>query len=62
MKLNDLKPAWQQRKLSHALSEIDAHEILSIIDSPPVAKKAQLPRLLFNLLLFIAITLVCQGG
>ena len=62
MQLNDLKPAWKQLKLLNALNTIESNEILSIIDSRENMNKTKLQRVLLNIVIFIAITIFCQGG
>ena len=62
MQLNDLKPAWKQLKLLNALNTIESNEILSIIESRENMNKTKLQRVLLNIVIFIVITIFCQGG
>ena len=62
MQLNDLKPAWKQLKLLNALYPIESNEILSIIESRENRNKTKLQRVLLNIVIFIVITIFCQGG
>ena len=62
MQLNDLKPAWKQLKLLNAMRHIESKEILSIIENPENTNKTKLQRVLFNIVMFIIITVFCQGG
>jgi len=62
MQLNNLKPAWKQMKIVNAIPQIDSNEILSIIEKPGKSNNIKLQRLLFGLVIFIFITIFCQGG
>ena len=62
MPLNDLKPAWKQLKLLNAMQHIESKEILSIIENPENTNKTKLQRVLLNIIMFIVITIFCQGG
>ena len=62
MQLNDLKPAWKQLKLLNALNTIESNEILSIIESRENMNKTKLQRVFLNIVIFIVITIFCQGG
>ncbi len=62
MQPNDLEQAWRQFKLVNALHGIESEEILSIIENAGNANRTTLQKVLFNLLMFIAIAFFCQGG
>jgi len=62
MRLNNLKPAWDQLKILNAMPQIESAEILSIIEGAENAGKNKLQRMLFSLVMFIVITIFCQGG
>ena len=62
MQLNDLKPAWKQLKLLNAMNHIESNEILSIIERRENTNKTKLQRVLLNIIMFIVITIFCQGG
>ncbi len=62
MHLNNLKLAWKQLKITNAIEQIEAKEILSIIENPGNMNIVRLQRLLFGLAMFIFITIICQGG
>ena len=62
MRINDLKPAWKQLKLLNAMQHIESKEILSIIENPENTNKTKLQRVLFNIVIFIVITIFCQSG
>lgn len=62
MQLNDLKPAWKQLKLLNAMNHIESNEILSIIERRENMNKTKLQRVLLNIIMFIVITIFCQGG
>jgi hypothetical protein len=60
MQLNDLESAWKQTKLLNAMHHIESKEILAIIEMAENVNRTKF--VLFNLVLFIAITFFCQGG
>ena len=62
MQINDLKPAWKQLKLLHDMHRIESNEILSIIEERENTNKTKLPRVLLNIVIFVVITIFCQGG
>ena len=59
MQLNDLKSAWKQTKLMNGMHSSNAQDILAVIDQPPTSRKK---RLLIDLVMFILLTIICQGG
>ena len=59
MQLNDLKSAWKQTKLMNGMHSSNAQDILALIDQPPTSRKK---RLLIDLVMFILLTIICQGG
>ena len=62
MKLDNLKPAWQQFRLMNALQPIQEKEILSIIEQADPVAVTKSYRILINTALFIALIIFCQGG
>jgi len=62
MQLNDLKPAWRVFKQLNAMQHIDSNEVLYLIDQQEHTSTAKLPRILLQLMMFILIAIVCQGG
>jgi hypothetical protein len=60
MQLNDLESAWKQHKLLNAMHPIESKEILSIIEMAENMNRAKL--VFLNLVMFIIITIFCQGG
>ena len=62
MQLNDLKPAWRQMKLLHAMPLMEAEEILSIIERPEKVNNTGLQKAFFGLVMLVVTTLFCQGG
>jgi len=62
MQLNNLKPAWKQLKLLNAMQHIDSKEILSMIERTEKTNKTNLQRVVLNTIMFIIITIFCQGG
>lgn len=61
MQLDDFNSAWKQLKLLNAMQHIESKEILSIIDAENTGR-VKLQSVLFNLVMFTAITISCQGG
>ena len=62
MQLSDLKPAWKQFQFLNAMQHIESEEILLIIEHAENANKTKLQRGIFNAVMFIVITIFCQGG
>ena len=62
MQLNNLRPAWKQIKLLNALQPIASEEILSIIEGSGNSDRPKLQSVFFNVVMFIVITIFCQGG
>lgn len=62
MQLNDLKSAWEQMKLIHSLEPILSREIRVIIEQPQSTGKSKVQSVLVNVVMFIIITMICQGG
>jgi hypothetical protein len=52
--------AWKQIKLVNALHHIESKEILSIVEMAENVNRTKL--VLLNLVMFIMITIFCQGG
>jgi hypothetical protein len=62
MQLNNLSSAWKQRKLLNAMSPLESKEILSIIENAENSSSTKLQRAIFTLVMFVALTIFCQGG
>lgn len=62
MNLNDLKPAWKQFLLCNSMQPADQNEILLIIERADHRKLRRLPSILTSTLVFIVLTICCQGG
>lgn len=62
MQLNKFDSAWNQLKCLNAMQHIGAQEILSIIESPENTDRSKLQRVLINAIVFVVITMFCQGG
>lgn len=60
MHLEDLKPAWQQLKCYHSMQELDAGEILALIedDSNHISWRG----VITSLIVFVLLTICCQAG
>ena len=62
MQLNNLKPAWKQIKLLNGMQPIESEVILSMIEESGSLDKPKLQIVFFNVVMFIVITIFCQGG
>lgn len=62
MQLENFESAWKQLKLSNAMRLIDSQEILLMIDSASTNDRTKLQTILFNVALFVVVTIFCQGG
>ncbi len=62
MHLNNIKLAWKLLKVMNAIQIIESNEILSIIEKPENMNTIKLQRFVFGLVIFIFITIFCQGG
>jgi hypothetical protein len=62
MNLDELKPAWRQFILFSSMRPIDQKEILSIIEQRDVQATRRLPGVIVNIMLFLLLTVSCQGG
>jgi len=61
MNLDNLKAAWRQYRVLNSLENIDNEEILFIIEQAD-SRAVSFSRIVTNALLFIALTVCCQGG
>lgn len=62
MQLNNLESAWRQLKLMNSMDHIESREILAIIESPENMNSGKLQRLVFNMIMFVILTIACQSG
>lgn len=62
MHLDNLKSAWRQFVLFNSMQPFDQHEILSIIERGDHQPIKRLPRVMASTLVFIILTISCQGG
>lgn len=62
MNLNNLKPAWRQFVLFNSMQPIDQEEILFLIEQADRHTIRRLPRYMANAIMFIMLTICCQGG
>jgi len=62
MQLDNLDSAWKQLKLLNAMHPIASKEILSIIENDEHADGTKTQRVLACLVVFMVITIFCQGG
>lgn len=62
MNLNNLKPAWRQFVLFNSMQPIDQKEILFIIERADRQTMRRLPGFMTNTMMFMVLTICCQGG
>lgn len=62
MQLKNLESAWRQLQLLNSMDHIESREILAIIESPDNMNRGKLQRLVFNMIMFVILTIVCQNG
>lgn len=62
MNLNNLKPAWRQYLFFNSMQPIDEKEILFIIEQADRETIGTLPRFMANGMMFVILTICCQGG
>lgn len=62
MLLNNLKPAWTQLKQMQTMEPLDTNTILAVIDPPVVNTYSRLQSVLLSFIMFVVLTMVCQGG
>jgi hypothetical protein len=61
MNLDNLKPAWQQFRLSNSLQSLDTEEILLIIERVE-NRSIKIHKYLINSIMFATLIIFCQGG
>ncbi len=62
MLLNNLKTAWKQLKIINTIPPIESNEILSIIEEHENLNNNKIYRVLYRLVIFFFMTILCQGG
>jgi hypothetical protein len=62
MNLDNLKPAWQHFRLLNSMQRCDQQEILSIIERAEGVTITTTHRSVMITIVFIVLTLCCQGG
>jgi hypothetical protein len=62
MQLSNFDTAWRQLKSSNAMQRVESKEILSIIGNVETADRTKLQRVIFNVVMFIVITISVHGG
>lgn len=62
MQLKNLESAWRQLKLMNSMDHIESSELLAIIENPSNVNTGKLQRLVFNMIMFVVLTIVCQSG
>jgi hypothetical protein len=62
MNLNNLKPAWRQYLLFNSMEPVDQKEILFIIEQADRQTISRLPGSMASTIMFIILTICCQGG
>lgn len=62
MNLNNLKPAWRQFRLSNSMQVMNQKEIIHLLESAERRTEGHSYGLTMNAIMFILLTLCCQGG
>ena len=62
MNLNKLKPAWRIVKLENQFSKVEKEQILTLIAPTQGYVKYNTSRVVANILLFLLLSVSCQGG
>jgi len=62
MNLDNLKPAWRQFRLLNSIQSMDKEEILFIIERAEGVSISNTQRWLINSVMFLVLTICCQGG
>ncbi len=62
MPLNNLKTAWKQLKIINTIPLIESNEILSIIEEHENLNNNKTYRVLYRLVIFFFMAILCQGG
>ena len=62
MNLNNLQAAWRQFQVANSLQQMNHHDVLSMLESYPDKSGSRVKILLFHSVLFIVLTIICQGG
>lgn len=62
MQLNNLESAWRQLKLLNAMDHVRSRDVLAIIENPGNVNRRKLQSFVFNMIMFIVLTIVCQSG
>jgi hypothetical protein len=62
MNLDNLKPAWLQFRLSNSMRAMDHEEILLMLELAEGRAVNKGNKFLMYTLMFIVLTLCCQGG
>lgn len=62
MKLDDLKPAWQQWKLMNAMNPLDVGEVLAILEQGETPRETKRRRAAIAIIMFFTLTFILQSG
>ncbi len=62
MQLEDLKNSWYQYKFLNSINSCSSSEILAIIEGEVDKTDLRLKRFVGNLVMVLAIIMICQGG
>ena len=62
MSLNNLKPAWRQFRLYNSMQSLDQEEMLWLLERVERLTTNKTNRFLVNAIMFIVLTICCQGG
>lgn len=62
MQLEDLKNSWHQYKFLNSINRCSSSEILAIIEGEVDKTDLRVKRFVGNLVMVLAIIMICQGG
>jgi hypothetical protein len=62
MNLDNLRPAWRQFRLSNSLRRMEQGEILFMLERAEGMALSKTNRFLTPSLVFVVLTICCQGG
>lgn len=62
MQLNDLKSAWEQLQVVNNLRHLETSDVLFLIEKSEDLKKLRAQRVFAQIVVFVVLTILCQGG
>lgn len=62
MQIKDLKTAWKQLQVVNDLQPLETDEILLLLDKNESLSKLRTQRVFAQIIVFVVLTILCQGG